>query len=173
MKSLILAMSVCAVCSAAVAQNKIPSGFYKSVGSEKVSVPLVQKTDLTVEKLSVTYFATYASELKSEILQCIQDAPAYAIDRQKAFRTINDKRAIGDWKFALQDCWLFVNTLHKNPPLKSGPDYYLFDSLGQLQQEGLLPKEIISRPMPGARELIREDEGPFFRTVSVFHASGF
>ena len=173
MKSFFLAMSVCVVCSTAVAQNKIPNGFYKSVSSEKVSAPPAQNTEPAVEKLSVTYFATHASELKSEILQCIQDKSTYTIDSQKAFRTINDKRGLGDWKFALQDCWLFVNTLHKNPPLKSGPDYYLFASLGQLQQEGLLPNEIISRPMPGARELIREDEGPFFRTVSVFHASGF
>lgn len=173
MKSLIVALGVCALCSTAVAQNKIPSGFYKEKAFLSTSKSDLPPRAAVSEKKSRPVFLNEASALKAAVSQCAQSTPTSETDSALTLKAINNTHDMAGWRFALQDCWLFVNTLHKNPVSKSGPDYYLFDSIGQLQQAGLLPDELLSRPMPGARELIRQDEGPFFRTVSAFHASGF
>lgn len=173
MKSLIVALGVCALCTTAVAQNKIPSGFYKGQTGASMGNSVLYSPNAVDEKKTPALLVNEASALKEAISNCSQSNLASKVDSADVLKAINKQHQIEGWRFALQDCWLFVNTLHKNPVSKSGPDYYLFDSIGQLQEAGLLPDELLSRPMPGARELIRQDEGPFFRTVSAFHASGF
>lgn len=176
---LITLLSSAIIATQAYAQNKIPQNSYKNHSEleaqavERLRALAVDPPDPTagIYQFQTPVFFNAESALLAKINECgsPESDTIYTL-ADESFAHLEKNFFLDGWKYALQDCWVFVNridsTLSNSDQVTSNRLY--FQSIEFLQSKGLLKTNLINAKLRGSGVVHTSQSTEGLKTITAF-----
>ena len=177
MKNTLIFMACVLIAAQVSAQNKIPQNSYNNHSAleqsaiERMRAVAVARPDPnegSYQFETPQFFADKAVLLGKASLCGKPSTDTIFTLAEESFAHLESRFLLEGWRYALQDCWVFVNRTHPQSSPEASTESHYFQAIEYLQSQGLLKTELINAQLRGSTVVYNNKTANGVHTVTAF-----